>query len=683
MNKRIIKLGVIAFVLSICIALFETSDTILSGPNGQSAPATGIGDVDTLEANYRAWESDYEKTGGDSNMMLSIGWFKGLSTESTGASGIVKLNLIDGVVSVKANGLSPSQSWDVWLIDNRPGAGHSVLPEPGDDLMKIGTLNNYDKVATLEASFGSDAFADFEADLVVITRTGKQPSEERVLAGTTTLFHRLYRSEREGRFGVFKDMDEMPGQSSERPGLLARLLEKIRPSTKAQIGPIPNPSTALEQLISQGRNIFFNERFNGNSRTCGTCHRENNNMTIDAEFIATLPSDDPLFVAETNPDLAVNFENPVLMRKFGLILENPDGFDDLANKFVMRGVPHILALIPSSLRAASLDGVTTFDGTTIPPNERVGWSGDGAPGTGTLREFAIGAIAQHFTKTLSRTPGVDFRLPTDSELDALEAFQKSTGRRADPIIAGAAAIQLKSEVAARGRLLFINQAIAKCTLCHARAGAGIPAGFNANFNIGVGNQPDKPADLVGQLNPPDGGFGRTPGAPGGGFGNGTFNTPPLVEAADTGPYFHDNSVATLEGAIAFYDGPAFNNSPDGIGSGGIRLDGSQITAIAAFLRVMNALENIRSTTSLAERAKIAVSTQQAHELLRLSVADLEDAIEVLKCAALHPEARAKLLRALNHLNDGIDVPPSQIQRNRSIDDALAQLAAARADMVNE
>ena len=682
MKKRIIKLGVLAFLLLSWVSLLLVSGITPADSEGQFA-TTGVGEVGTLEANYKAWAADFEKTGGDRNIIMSIGWFKGLSTEATKAGGRVRLNLIDGVVSVTTNGLSPAERWDVWLVDNRSGAGRTVMPEPGDDMMRVGTLKHDGKVASLEATLGGDAFANFEVDLVVVTRSGKQPTEERALAGITTLFHKLYRSEKQGQFGVFKDTDPVPAQPSEKQGFLARLLAKISPGAKAQTGPIPNPSTPLEQLITQGRNVFFNEQFNGNSRTCGTCHRENNNLTIDAEFISTLPSNDPLFVAETNPDLAVNFENPVLMRKFGLILENTDGFDDLANKFVMRGVPHILALIPSSLRAASVDGVTTFDGTTVPPNERVGWGGDGAPGSGTLREFAIGAITQHFTKTLNRVPGVDFRLPTESELNALEAFQKSTGRRADPVIAGAAAIRLKSEVAARCRLLFTNQSVGKCTLCHARAGAGIPAGFNANFNIGVSAQTDKPGDLAGQLNPADGGFGRTFGAPGGGFGNGTFNTPPLVEAADTGPYFHDNSVATLEGAIAFYDGPAFNNSPDGIGSGGIHLDGTQITAIASFLRVMNALENIRSTVSLAERAKIAVSTTQAHELLTLSTADLQDAIDVLKCGALHPEARVKLLEALGHINDGINGPPSQVQRNRSIDDALALLAAARADMVNE
>jgi cytochrome c peroxidase len=681
MKKRIIKLVFLAVLILSCASLLLVNGTTPANSEDQFAN-TGIGEVGTLEANYKAWEADFEKTGGDRNIMMSIGWFKGLSTELTKANGRVKLNLIDGIVSVTTKGLSQAESWDVWLVDNRSGEGRTVMPETGDDLMRIGTLKHNGKVATLEANLGGDALANFEVDLIVVTRAGKQPTEERILAGATTLFHRLYRSAKQGQFGVFRDEDQIRPRPAQKSSLLARLIEKIRPSAKAQIGPIPNPSTPLEQLITQGRNIFFNEQFDGNSRTCGTCHRENNNLTIDAEFISTLPSNDPLFVAETNPNLAANFENPVLMRKFGLILENTDGFDDLPNKFVMRGVPHILALIPSSLRAASLDGVTAFDGTTVPPNERVGWGGDGAPGSGTLREFAIGAITQHFTKTLNRVPGADFRLPTEAELDALEAFQKSTGRRADPVLAGAAAIQLKSEVAARGRLLFINQAIGKCTLCHARAGAGIPAGFNANFNIGVSAQTDKPGDLAGQLNPPDGGFGRTFGAPGGGFGNGTFNTPPLVEAADTGPYFHDNSVATLEGAIAFYDGPAFNNSPDGIGSGGIHLDGTQITAIASFLRVLNALENLRSTVSLAERAKIAVSTAQAHELLRLSTADLEDAVDVLKCGALHPEARVKLLAALANLNDGINGPPSHVQRNRSIDDALVLLAAARADMVN-
>jgi len=159
----------------------------------------------------------------------------------------------------------------------------------------------------------------------------------------------------------------------------------------------PSP-TPEEALIARGRALFFNETFGGNGRTCATCHREEDNFALTPGFIATLPPDDPLFVAEFTPALAQNFENPRLMREFGLILENLDGFDSLATRFTMRGVP-----ATRSLRTS----------VQSPQGPRTGWSGDGAPADGSLRAFAMGAVIQHFTKTLSRIPGVDFRLPTD------------------------------------------------------------------------------------------------------------------------------------------------------------------------------------------------------------------------------------------------------------------------------
>lgn len=303
---------------------------------------------------------------------------------------------------------------------------------------------------------------------------------------------------------------------------------------------MPPPTDPQAALIAKGRRIFFNETFAGNGRTCGSCHPADNNFTIDAAFIARLPANDPLFVAEFGPALAKNFENARLMRAFGLILENLDGFDDLANRFVMRGVAHTLALRTS---------------VASPAGPRTGWSGDGAPGDGSLRSFATGAVIQHFTKTLARVPGVDFRLPTDEELDALAAFQLLLGRREDPKLP----LPLKSAVAQRGQALFLDRKVSKCNFCHVNAGASADFGGgdlgNQNFDTGVENLPDQPARLTAQKVPRDDGLG-TPG-------DGTFNTPPLVEAADAGPFFHDNSVATLEAAVAFYDGDSFNNSPAG------------------------------------------------------------------------------------------------------------------------
>src|SRR5262249_60722116 len=110
-------------------------------------------------------------------------------------------------------------------------------------------------------------------------------------------------------------------------------------------------------LIAKGADLFFNERFDGNGRTCGTCHRAENNLTLDPTFIATLPADDPLFVAEFNPALA-ELENPMLMREFGLIVENVDGLD---RPGVLRGVPHTLGLA-GSVRSSQ--------------GPRTGWCGD-------------------------------------------------------------------------------------------------------------------------------------------------------------------------------------------------------------------------------------------------------------------------------------------------------------------
>jgi len=391
---------------------------------------------------------------------------------------------------------------------------------------------------------------------------------------------------------------------------------------------LPSPPS---DLVSKGRQIFFNETFKGNGRTCGTCHPAQNNLALDPAFIATLPPSDPLFVAEFNPDLKKNFENPKLMRQVGLILENLDGFGDLENKFVMRGVPHVLALRTS---------VNSNQGP------RTGWSGDGAPGDGSLRSFATGAVIQHFTKTLNRVAGVDFRLPTEEELDAIEAFTLSLGRQQDLTLP----LPLKGTVTKRGQEIFLDNRLGKCNLCHANAGATANFGGgnigNANFNTGVENLPDQPADLTGERNPPDDGFGRP--------GDGTFNTPPLVEAADTGPFFHNNAIETIEGAVAFYNGDAFNNSPSGklLAQNdprkiGIRLDATQVVAVAAFLRVLNALENIRQSLELLESTAKKGFAERAEdrELLNRAVSETQDSIKVLDGGGLHPEAVAHLQRA--------------------------------------
>ncbi len=209
---------------------------------------------------------------------------------------------------------------------------------------------------------------------------------------------------------------------------------------RGAVVPLADAGSARARLIARGEDLFFNETFNGNGRTCGTCHPVENNFTLDPAFIATLERNDPLFIAERDPALA-GLENPRLLRELGLILENVDGFE---NPGVLRGVPRVLSLSTS---------VASFSGPQI------GWSGDGAPGDRTLRSFATGAVKQHFTRTLRRVPGVDFRLPTEAELDALLAFQLSLGRQSDPALP----LPLRGTVPLRGQDIFLDDALGKCT----------------------------------------------------------------------------------------------------------------------------------------------------------------------------------------------------------------------------
>jgi hypothetical protein len=378
----------------------------------------------------------------------------------------------------------------------------------------------------------------------------------------------------------------------------------------------PEPPT----LEEKGRQLFFNETFGGNGRTCGTCHRAEDNFTITPAFIATLPQSDPLFVAETNPDLARGFEVPAQMRAHGLIRENLDGFEDLDNKFTLRGVPHTLAQRTS---IASPDG------------PRTGWSGDGSPGDHTLRSFAVGAVVQHFPKTLNRVAGVDFRLPTEEELDALEAFMLSTGRQEELTLP----LALSSAAAMRGQTLFLDNAVSRCNICHFNAGANGnpnvlgPNPGNRNFNTGVVNIPLGPGEPP---RPRDDGFGIP--------GDDTFNTPPLVEAADTGPFFHNSAIATIEDAVRFYTTPAFGNSPAGqLGGGPVQLNETQVGEIAAFLRVINALENVRQVGVYLDEA-VGQPKAAALATLRLAGEETDDAITVLEGASLNPEAVVDLRR---------------------------------------
>ncbi len=426
---------------------------------------------------------------------------------------------------------------------------------------------------------------------------------------------------------------------------------------------------SLETCI--GADLFFRETFGGNGRTCGSCHPASNNYTIDADYIADLPDSDPLFVAEQRPALA-QLEHSDILRDSAMILVNADGLQDPTNKFVMRSVPHILGLAVSTVVPIPdpESAQHALDGTLLPfPAERLGWTGDGAPGEGRLRDFADGAIVQHAPRTLERRQGSDFFLPDDAERDALASFMRSVGRMNDLDLEEVA---LFDATAARGQASFTGGQAMECAFrCHTNAGATADI-FDSIFEdkqfMGVGN-------LTLDIGTPlvrlpaveavqtlfDGGFGTDPLDSNGdgaidSFGNGGFNVPPLIEAADTGPMFHSNAFETLEDAIRFYATPDFAVSLVGANGFLNRMRGApmpltetDISEVGRFLRVLNTSLNLQMALHRIDAAAEIASyygTRQVeveNGLLRLAAAELVDAIEVLSAVAgLHEEEQCLL-----------------------------------------
>jgi len=668
-------------VMLVVVALFWIG-ILAARAGGDALPNTGMGDPAALV-------HAYDRLTAGVAVVLSLSNLRGMSGEDVNAGGQVTVDLTTGVVDSTVRLLPLGESFDLWLVDNQPGAGQTTLAEDGDRLKKVGTYAAAADRHTLSATLGAAAFAAFFPDRAFVVRSGESPLEGFVLTGPSTLFTRL--RHRQVRF-----LDD----------------------AAAEVGFDPAGASTREadfaRVIAEGRQVFLNETFGGNGRTCGTCHVEDNNFTVDPQLIAARPADDPLFVAETNPALAT-LENSDLLRRFGLILVNADGFDP-SRGFVFRGAQNVQALGNSMTAQDAEFGIDfSTNGRNPDPPERLGWGNDGAP----LRDFALVAIAQHAPATMSRRRGVDFRVPTDEELDAMAAYQLALGRQEDFDLP---TLELNSALANSGRTLFLDSGNLfepghkNCNACHVNGGGtaaltlnptvpgfprvdASPRGANIASPTNVNEVP-----LALSLGlPRDGGFGQVLTLFGS-FGNADdlpppfghveleeFNSPPVVESADTGPFFHNHTVADLESAVAFYGSPAFKN---GLMPGLVPIEISgdpndgEVRAIAAFLRVLNALENIRSSIGVAERGQTMTRVADQRELARLSLAETVDALDVLSAGSLSRSREPAIRSASARLTAArLALEAAQHLRLRwAIDTllnvAIQQLRAARADLAN-
>lgn len=645
----------------------------LSTTTKQSPTPEGIGSSRAFLQNYKAFQSNQLRSANPAALVIPLGDVKGHTRSFTSMAGTLNIDLRTGQYTIELHGLTANTFYYVWLID-QDDLGNSAA----DRAALLASVVAKSENASVSGLLGEN-LASLSIDKVVVSPDAISPSPA-LAAGSISVLQKLF-------FGsVTLTVQGLPvidsALSAVAPFRFAWLVPNVALQTtlattvptSAFSGDIPidtlidgaaAAATPVDVLIKQGSTLFFEGRFSGNGRTCGTCHPANNNFTIDPAFIATLPPTDPLFVAENNPALA-QLERPALMRQFGLILENLDGLDAPTTKFVMRSVPHTLGMTVSLISDTS---------QVNPPAQMTGWSGDGAPGTGSLRDFATGAVTQHFTKSLARVPNIDFVLPSPHELDAMEAFQLSLGRNADFDLTK---LSFQDANVEHGKSLFLNGtgnplAAQKCQVCHGNAGALAANGLNRNFNTNVEDRPN-PARAV-QNFPIDGGFGQTPN-PDGSFGNRTFNTPSLIEAAQTPPFFHNNIAPTLEDAVTFYTGPEFNNprAP----AGRFSFTSLEIKQIANFLRGINTLQNIDVATRALNEILALSGNPQPEVQSRLATAfnDTANIIRVLNEGGIYPAAASQVTSA-QQLIVQAQQTSNPNQRTPIIQSAITTLTNAR------
>ena len=319
--------------------------------------------------------------------------------------------------------------------------------------MKVGTYAADVGRHSLSVSLGAAAFASFFPDRAFVVRSGGSPVDGFVLTGPSTFFTRL--RHRQVRF-------------VDRRG-------------RARSGSIPPPRPRERPIsrrsIAQGRQLFLKETFEGNGRTCGTCHVETNNFTVDPDAhrhsafersalrgrdqsrVGDARESGPVAPVRTDPGQRRRIR-PLERVRVPRHSERAGAreLDDAAG-------PELLA-------------------STSAPTDEIPIRPSASAGATTARRSAISRSWRSRSMRRRRwaaSPGVDFRVPTDEELDALVAYQLALGRQEDFDLP---ALELKSALASHGKTLFLDSGNLfepghkNCNGCHFNGGGTAGMSFN-------------------------------------------------------------------------------------------------------------------------------------------------------------------------------------------------------------
>ena len=121
-------------------------------------------------------------------------------------------------------------------------------------------------------------------------------------------------------------------------------------------------------------------------------------------------------------------------------------------------------------------------------------------------------------------------------------------------------------------------------------------------------------------------------------GTSFFSIPSVIEAASTIPLFHNDIAKTVEESVSFYASEVFNDSVGGAGNRLVLDDAKEqdgtpldiVNDIGAFLRAINALNNLKIAATYIDDAIAAIGTpQEKARNARLAEVRVVDALAVL------------------------------------------------------
>jgi hypothetical protein len=376
--------------------------------------------------------------------------------------------------------------------------------------------------------------------------------------------------------------------------------------------------------IAEGKRLFTEETFGGNGRTCATCHVLSLNArltpaNVAERFAKVGETFDPLFIAEPTMNLNTLTINRVVNFPDGAILVGSSTHGTTVRARVLTRVSSTKYLVQGGISPAFGAGRTVRNGTTSARVVRI-VAGDltalespaklrgkstsksfpqgralilvnpddfdhhvfrksphlqnlqltspfGFDNRFGLEEFSVRAVRQHFTRSIRRREGIDFRLPTAEELEHLSAFMLSLRSVPDFNQAHFA----RTAAQRRGQNLFLA---AGCGGCHFDTVLGGRGEDPFVFATGVNNQPINGRD--GDRLPPE----LPVDAQGRSLRE--IAVPGLFNLKNNAPFFHDASAATLEEVIAFYRSDTFAQSDVGRFID-IRLTDAQVPDLVTFL----------------------------------------------------------------------------------------------------